>query len=184
MDFYIATKLDNDAAHNRLRDQLVALGHKITYDWTVHGPAFSKGLDEVRRVAKAETQGVMRADFVVMLWPGGRGTHVELGMGLALGKLCYIITPVEEHHQAHKETCAFYHYPCAVLCHTVEEFLAKLEVDVASHASRAGATFEGEGESLGEATGRVVRATIESQKPPFAARVTTGSPDHGWESRR
>lgn len=86
MKYYIASKLENHAAHNRLRDVLAELGHQITYDWTPHGPVYGSGLDRVREVAELETKGVLDADFVVVLWPGGRGTHVELGMALAADK--------------------------------------------------------------------------------------------------
>jgi len=111
MRYYIASKLENHAAHNRLRDTLNALGHEITYDWTHHGPVYSHGLERVREVAEHETNGVLTADFVVVLWPGGRGTHVELGMAIAAAKPVNLISDVEGHHQATTETCAFYHHP-------------------------------------------------------------------------
>lgn len=111
MKYYIASKLENHAEHNRVRDFLNSLGHEITYDWTHHGPVYRSGLDRVREVAELETQGVIDADFVVVLWPGGRGTHVELGIALAARKPVLLITHVEAHHEATTETCAFYHHP-------------------------------------------------------------------------
>lgn len=111
MKYYIATKLENHRTHNRVRDHLTALGHEITYDWTPHGPVFRSGLDRVREVAELETRGVLDADFVVVLWPSGRGTHVELGMAIAANKPVIFISDVEAHHEATTETCAFYHHP-------------------------------------------------------------------------
>ena len=111
MKYYIASKLENHAEHNRVRDALNALGHEITYDWTPHGPVYGSGLARVREVAELETRGVLDADFVVVLWPGGRGTHVELGMAIAAGKRVVFISADERHHQATTETCAFYHHP-------------------------------------------------------------------------
>ena len=119
MQFYIATKLENHAEHNRLRDWLTERGHQITYDWTRHGPVFSKGLRVVREVAIAECRGVAQADVVIVLWPGGRGTHVELGVAIALGKWVILCSPLGEHHEATKETCAFYHHPNVTLVRTI-----------------------------------------------------------------
>lgn len=115
MKYYIATKLENHAEHNRLDAALKQLGHDITYDWTVHGPVYSHGLERVRAVAKAEAEGVRDADVVIVLWPGGRGTHVELGMALSLMKPVLFVSEVNDHHEATPETCAFYHHPCVVL---------------------------------------------------------------------
>lgn len=126
MKYYIATKLENHAEHNRLRDTLEARGHKITYDWTTHGPVYSKGLAVVEEVAQLEHQGVYNADVVIMLWPGGRGTHVELGMAIALDKRCMIVSDVDGHHIASPETCAFYHHPCVMMYHNVDELLEAL----------------------------------------------------------
>jgi nucleoside 2-deoxyribosyltransferase len=111
MKYYIATKLENHAAHNNLRDWLADRGHCCTYDWTTHGPVFRRGLEVVRQTAEAETRGVIDADFVIVLWPGGRGTHVEMGMAIALNKQVMFYSPVDDHHAATQETCAFYHHP-------------------------------------------------------------------------
>lgn len=111
MKYYIATKLENHMAHNRVRDMLNALGHEITYDWTFHGPVYRSGLDRVREVALLETRGVVDADFIVVLWPGGRGTHVEMGIALGSGKQVIFVSADERHHESTPETCAFYHHP-------------------------------------------------------------------------
>lgn len=117
MNYYIATKLENWQEHNRLRDVLSARGHNCTYDWTVHGPVYTSGLDRIKRVARLEHQGVADADVVIVLWPGGRGTHVELGMAIALGKDIVLATDVIGHHEPSPETCAFYHHPHVKLTH-------------------------------------------------------------------
>ena len=124
MKYYIATKLENHAAHNRLRDTLNALGHQITYDWTTHGPVYRSGLNRVREVAELETFGVTKADLVIVLWPGGRGTHCELGMALAAGIHVIFVSDNEAHHEATTETCAFYHHPLVIRCRTVDEIPA------------------------------------------------------------
>lgn len=111
MKYYIATKLENHVSHNDLRDWLTSLGHIVTYDWTQHGPVYPLGVDVIREVAEKEIQGVIDADYVIVLWPGGRGTHAELGAAIAANKSVIFYSPVDDHHKATKETCAFYHHP-------------------------------------------------------------------------
>lgn len=111
MKFYVATKLENHEAHNRVRDFVAELGHEVTYDWTAHGPVHSHGLERIEEVALAEILGVADADVVVVLWPGGRGTHVEMGAAIALGKTVLMVSEITDHHEATPETCAFYHHP-------------------------------------------------------------------------
>jgi hypothetical protein len=114
--FYIATKLENHKQHNEVRDMLLKMGHQITYDWTTHGPVWSKGVNEIKRVQQLEFQGVMDADFVVVLsedgyFPKGRGTHVEIGIAIASGKTIFLVGNPDIIHGAHKDTCCFYHNP-------------------------------------------------------------------------
>ena len=118
MKFYIATRLENHKQHNLIRDRLVNVyGHEITYDWTVHGPVWAHGdtpkqrMDRIQEVAILERQGVEQADIVIALLPGGRGTHAEIGMALALGKPTLIQSEDWRDFAAHPNTCAFYHDP-------------------------------------------------------------------------
>jgi nucleoside 2-deoxyribosyltransferase len=119
--YYIATKLENHAQHNKVRDVLNAMGHQITYDWTSHGPVWTSGIGRIREVSILETNGVLDADVVVILWPGGRGTHVELGMAIAARKPVIFMSTNLEHHIASPETCAFYHHPLVDKCKSVDE---------------------------------------------------------------
>jgi nucleoside 2-deoxyribosyltransferase len=83
--FYIATGFENKVEHNRVRDLLISDGHEITYDWTI----MEAGVTDFpiqRAIAKAEIQGVIDADFLIVLLPGKFGTHAELGAALALDK--------------------------------------------------------------------------------------------------
>jgi hypothetical protein len=109
--FYIATGLANFKNHNIIRDELIRLGHEITYDWTVHGSVKEKGIEILQEKGMLEAKGVEDADFVVVLLPGGRGTHSELGMSIALKKKTIIWAQVEnkDFFKACKKTCIFYH---------------------------------------------------------------------------
>ena len=117
MTYYIATSLDNWRAHNALRDALDQnQGWECTYDWTVHGSVQQDGVDRIREVAVLESNGVHDADFVVGILPGGRGTHVELGIAIGASiPVILLVTP--EHTAAHPHTCAFYHHPGVRIIH-------------------------------------------------------------------
>jgi hypothetical protein len=91
--FYIATGVSNWKNHNAVRDVLVEHGHEITYDWTVNvneGSLRGQPIDRIREVAYGEADGIRDADFMVVLLPGGFGTHAEIGMGFILQKPTFI----------------------------------------------------------------------------------------------
>lgn len=126
MRCYIATRLENHERHNAVRDALASVGIELTYDWSTHGPVWQAGAERIREVACNELNGVIEADFVVVILPGGRGTHAELGMALALGKMVYLLCETEETNQmlrAVPETCAFYHHPLCKPVNSVPHLL-------------------------------------------------------------
>lgn len=87
MKFYIATSLGNVAEHHRVRDWLLARGHIITVDWTEMESL--KSTDDTMKLAERayiDLDGVKDADTVIVLLPGGSGTHVELGAAIARRK--------------------------------------------------------------------------------------------------
>lgn len=127
MRFYVATGLENAAAARAVIAALTARGHRVTYDWTTHGSVQHESSDTIARVASAELRGVMTADVVVALLPGGRGTHVELGVALGAvlaGDMRAVVLAGEE---PPGPTCVFYHHPCLTWsCDTSPERLADL----------------------------------------------------------
>ena len=80
---YIASALENAENVRLLRDLLRERGVELTYDWTVHGSVKDQGSARIREVARKKVEGVLGADLVVVLLPGGRGTHIELGIAIA-----------------------------------------------------------------------------------------------------
>ena len=108
--FYIATSLSRAKDHNRVRDLLTEQGHTITYDWTLHGSVKSTTVQRLAEVAEKETDGVMSADIVIILLPGGYGTHAELGMALGTGKKIIVHSADQAPFTACEKTCAFYHH--------------------------------------------------------------------------
>lgn len=111
MKYYIASALENIEVVRRVRDYLKSFGHEITYDWTSHGPVWSKGLKVCEEVCQLEINGVLNADIVIVLWPGGRGTHAELGMSIVAGKRIIFYSPVTGHHTPSSDLCIFYLHP-------------------------------------------------------------------------
>lgn len=112
MKFYIATSLERAEIHNKVRDVLVERGDVITYDWTKHGSVQHEGHNRLAEVAHAEMIGVQEADVVIVLLPGGRGTHAELGMGIAYHRHVLVVAAAAEGFFGNDaRTCAFYHAP-------------------------------------------------------------------------
>ncbi len=112
MRFYVATSLarsqqaEEPTDAERLIRLLTNLGHQITYNWMEAGPAvempWMKGhAEDIRHPspprraltgpeseamltrAVLDMRGVLDADLVIVVLPGGAGSHTELGMALA-----------------------------------------------------------------------------------------------------
>jgi len=107
--FYIASGLGNAEQTRMLAARLKAAGWGQTYDWTKHGAVDSK--EDLQRVSQLEMKGAMEAELVIVLLPGGRGTHTELGMALASGNQVLINDETGEAFNTGEETCSFYHHP-------------------------------------------------------------------------
>lgn len=111
MNYYIAAGYTFKQLHNKARCILDALGHEITFDWTLKENAtnYSNGIDSLREVGEKEMQGIRDAGFVVVLLQGaGRGTHVELGIALGMGKHVVIWSDTPSEFRANPSTCPFY----------------------------------------------------------------------------
>lgn len=109
MRFYIASRLENAETVSRVAKVLKAAGHIHTYDWTAHGSVQSEGAERINEVAEAEMRGVINADAIIVLLPGGRGTHAELGIALGAGNKSIVICAADESmFMQDDRTCAFY----------------------------------------------------------------------------
>jgi nucleoside 2-deoxyribosyltransferase len=108
MKFYIASKLENAESVKALANVLKTFHWEQTYDWTIHGSVKGEGKQRLKEVATNEMQGVREADVVIILMPGGRGTHAELGAANALWKQVFIWSETDELFQTDDKTCAFY----------------------------------------------------------------------------
>lgn len=79
---YIASGLGNAVRVGRLRDRFHGLLVGLTYDWTLCGQVCDP--EAAAALAHHQSEGVARARCLLLLMPGGRGTHFELGMAHAL----------------------------------------------------------------------------------------------------
>ena len=111
MKFYIASKLENYERVRNLANLLKQSGWEHTYDWTIHGGIKTPDIEMVKSVGQIEYDGVKNADIVIVLTPQGRGTHVELGMAIALNKVVYICHEDDKYFQCDDNTSAFYWLP-------------------------------------------------------------------------
>lgn len=111
MKFYIATSLLRAKDHNIVRDALMDLGHTLTYDWTTHGSVKCTTTENLRKVSQNELTGIKKADLLIVLIPGGHGTHVELGTAIATNKKIILFSQDKKYFLPCNDTCAFYHDP-------------------------------------------------------------------------
>lgn len=112
MRYYIASRIENSENVKSLHALLGAAGWSCTYDWSAHGSVRGEGVTRATldRVAQNEIDGVVDADVVIVLLPGGRGTHVELGAAVAVGIPVVLWSPdPERDFSTDERTSAFYH---------------------------------------------------------------------------
>lgn len=111
MKYYIATSLMRMSAHHTVRDALSISGHEISYDWTSHGNVKSTSKERLREVAELELNAIAESDFVIVLLPGGNGTHLELGFAIGKGKRIFLHSEDASVFELGPQTNAFYHHP-------------------------------------------------------------------------
>lgn len=116
--FYVGTLLARRQIAREVAAKLIEAGFKQTFDWTKVDDLTARPLGDAERgaVAVSEIDGVKAADFGVILLPGGRGTHAELGATLALGKHVYLHAFDDVHFIGRDAyICAFYEHPLVTI---------------------------------------------------------------------
>lgn len=109
MKFYIGSGMKNCDLVNTYANLLKENGWKQTYDW-VKNISNDIRKEDMIKYATLESQGIIDADVVIILLPGGRGSHIELGMALALNKKIFLCSATEEDFNI-LNTVAFYELP-------------------------------------------------------------------------
>lgn len=111
--FYIASSFKNIDSVRYVSEILVNKGYVLTYDWTKNERASS--LDALIEIGQRELTGVKDEDFLIVLQPAGKGSHIELGIALGQGKTIFLYSPEKEIEDL-KTTCTFYHLPEVKKC--------------------------------------------------------------------
>lgn len=125
MKFYIGSGLKNYKLVNYYAKILKENGLEETYNWVknIKNDITKKDLE---KYAKEETQAIVNSDIIIILLPAGRGTHVELGMALALNKKIFLCSETNEEFNI-KNTVAFYELPNIIkLVGTPDENIKKI----------------------------------------------------------
>lgn len=127
--FYVASSFRNIGAVNFVTKQLVNNGYVHTYDWTKNAQAREEKtftFEDLKEIGQNEKDAVIESDFIVVILPGGKGTHIELGIALGLGKKIFLYSPdgAINHFET---TSTFYHLPEVEKCYgTLDELVEKV----------------------------------------------------------
>jgi nucleoside 2-deoxyribosyltransferase len=109
--FYLATRKDRADQAQALLEALQSRGWERTFTWTGEDKA---GAQEYPELALAELAGVREADVLIVLLPGGFGTHVEIGAALALEKPVILHAP-DQNILNTPYPCVFHYHPAVKL---------------------------------------------------------------------
>ena len=112
MRVYVASGLENIERAKLVVDELKRRGHIIGYEWTKYGDVRGQSEDILMSTAREEAFAVIDSALVLIMLPGGRGTHIELGLALASrnNKRIILWSETGEEFGNDSKTCVFYHH--------------------------------------------------------------------------
>jgi predicted Rossmann-fold nucleotide-binding protein len=124
MNFYVASSFKNKKVVNEVSLLLKQLGWHHTYDWTQNERVTS--LASLQKIGMLEKQAIANSDVVVVILPGGKGSHIELGLAIAWQKKTFLYSPNLEAMDM-QTTSTFYHLPEVQICEgSVEELISTI----------------------------------------------------------
>jgi len=125
--FYITSSLKNKENVRFLSERLKQEGFILTYDWTQNDRITS--IEQLRDIGKKEIDAVKKSDFIVVLLPAGKGSHIELGIALGNGIKTYLYSQNDEINDIEK-TSTFYHQDGIHKCKgSVDELITIILMD-------------------------------------------------------
>lgn len=104
--FYIASSFQNIANVRYMSEKLTSQGFIHTYDWTKNERPAS--LEQLQQIGQEEMNAVSEADIVIIIFPAGKGSHIELGIALGQKKTIYLYSP-DNAINHFDTTSTFYH---------------------------------------------------------------------------
>ncbi|WP_414049586.1 nucleoside 2-deoxyribosyltransferase [Macrococcus animalis] len=106
MKYYIASSFANKELVNQTIISLNNLGFTNTYNWTQNEKADNKL--KLKNIGIEEFYAVKDADLLIVLLPGGKGTHIEMGIALGCNKPI-ILAYFNEESITVENSATFYH---------------------------------------------------------------------------
>jgi len=104
--FYIASSFSNIKKVREVSSFLKNKGFIQTYDWTQNERAAT--LKDLKEIGEKELNAVLEADFLIVLLPAGKGSHIEFGIALGQGKKIYLFSENDDIDNF-ETTSTFYH---------------------------------------------------------------------------
>lgn len=127
--FYVASSFRNIDAVRYVAAHLKSIGYVHTYDWTKNDQLKKEkkfSLEDLRDIGQREKEAVLASDLIVVIMPGGKGTHIELGIALGHGKRIVLYSP-DGAIDNFETTSTFYHLPeVEKCCGTLDDLIKKL----------------------------------------------------------
>jgi|SRR5699024_4531752 len=111
--FYIASSFKNADTVKLVSQRLIDNGYIHTYDWTQNERAST--MQDLKEIGQKEINGIMDADFILVLLPAGKGSHIEFGIALGQVKKIYLYSPDNGLNNL-ETTSTFYHLPQVNRC--------------------------------------------------------------------
>ncbi|WP_099361436.1 group-specific protein [Fredinandcohnia onubensis] len=122
--FYVASSFKNIETVRYVSQRLVKRGFIHTYDWTKNERAST--FDDLKAIGTEEKNAVIESDFLIVLIPAGKGSHIELGIALGQDKKIYLYSPDDQLNNF-ETTSTFYHLPEVEKCiGTIEDLIERV----------------------------------------------------------
>ncbi|MGA4720061.1 group-specific protein [Fictibacillus nanhaiensis] len=124
MKFYVASGFQNKELVKKIGNDLQKnFKWQLTYDWTLNDRAETK--EDLAAIGIKEYEAVMKADITIVILPGGKGCHTELGIALGNKKTVILYDP-EGLLKKLTEATTFYFLPEIIHWNGVVEELPSL----------------------------------------------------------
>ncbi|WP_212973966.1 group-specific protein [Bacillus sp. J14TS2] len=120
--FYIASSFINIDTVRYVSNELKSKGYIQTYDWTKNIRAST--FEDLKEIGCQERDAVMEADFIIVLLPAGKSSHIEFGIALGQRKRILLYSPNDEVNNF-ETTSTFYHLSEVEKCiGTIDDLIA------------------------------------------------------------